>query len=301
MPYSNHELTLYLEAVETLRKEKKLSIEDLIENITSERSYRRYLNQDLPIPLDTLEKLIFKLGVDLPDILMYVLKIKQKPSGIIEFFTYTHYQELELAKPYYDALKNYDKDSKPLNTLVSLYVSYYEFQLNLMSIDQLKHIFETNKDVFDASIPTIESLSYFVLYAYLFDDISHHDVITSSLLEKNFYMSQILLFDIVIDQYLIVLSKQTNDQKDYIKLAAFFFQVAHMWHDAYFIYSSHIHMAYQKYLQADETYMNDLKNHLFYEHMLLSKPSSMYNHIITSMTNLLKDDIIKNDLLEALS
>ena len=94
MPYSNHELTLYLEAIETLRKEKKLSIEDLIENITSERSYRRYLNQDLPIPLDTLEKLIFKLGVDLPDILMYVLKIKQKPSGIIEFFTYTHYQEL---------------------------------------------------------------------------------------------------------------------------------------------------------------------------------------------------------------
>jgi hypothetical protein len=60
-------------------------------------------------------------------------------------------------------------------------------------------------------------------------------------------------------------------------------------------------MAYQKYLHADETYMNDLKNHLFYEHMLLSKPSSMYNHIITSMTNLLKDDIIKNDLLEALS
>ena len=60
-------------------------------------------------------------------------------------------------------------------------------------------------------------------------------------------------------------------------------------------------LTYQKFLNADETYLIDLKNHLFYEHMLLSKPSSMYNNIITSMTNLLKDDIIKNDLLEALS
>jgi hypothetical protein len=60
-------------------------------------------------------------------------------------------------------------------------------------------------------------------------------------------------------------------------------------------------LTYQIFLNADETYLIDLKNHLFYEHMLLSKPSSMYNNIITSMTNLLKDDIIKNDLLEALS
>lgn len=301
MEYSNKELTYYLEAVESLRKEKGLSIDNLIEDITSERSYRRYLNQDVPIPLDILEKLINKLDVDFPDILIYVLKIKQKPSGIIEFLTYSHYQELNLASPYYDSLKGYDKDSSTLNTLVSVYVAYYEYQMNLLSFDQLKSIFDTNKDIFDVSIPNIESLSYFVLYAYIFDDATYHDIITSSLLEKNFYMSQILLFDIIIDQYLIFLSKKSNYLEDYKKLATFFFQVAHMWHDAYFIYSSHIHQAYHKYLNGDDSYVNDLKNHIFYEHILLSKPSSLYNHIIASITNFSKDDMIKNDLLEALS
>lgn len=300
MDYSNRELTSYLEAIESLRKEKGLSIDDLIDDVTSERSYRRYLNQELPIPLNILQKLISKLDVDFPDVLIYVLKIKQKPSGIIEFFTYTHYQELELAKSYYDSLKAYDKDSQTLNTLVSLYVHYYEYQLNLLSIDQLKSIFDTNKDIFDASISTIESLSYFVLYAYLFEDFTYHDIITSSLLEKNFYMSQILLFDIIIDQYLIFLSKKSNCLEDYKKLATFFFQVAHMWHDAYFIYSAHIHRAYQKFLDSDETYFIDLKKHLFYEHMLLSKPSKIYDSILTSMKVQSKAAIIKDDLLEAI-
>lgn len=300
MKHFNQELTLYLEAVESLRKEKGISIDDFIDEITSERSYRRYLNQELSIPLDVLGKLIEKLDVAFPDILLYVLKIKQKPSGIIEFLTYTHYQELELAKSYYDSLKGYDKDSSSLNTLVSLYVAYYEYQMHLLSIDQLKSIFDKNNDVFDRSIPNIESLSYFVLYAYLFEDFTYHDIITSSLLEKNFYMSQILLFDIIIDQYLIVLSKKPEYHQDYFKLASFFYQVSHMWHDAYFIYSSHIHQAYQKFLNSDETYVIDLKRHLFYEHMLLSKPSQLYISIITSMNIQSNEAIIIDDLLASL-
>lgn len=300
MDYSNKELTYYLEAVESLRKEKGLSIDDLIEDVTSERSYRRYLNQELPIPLHTLEKLIFKLDVDFPDILIYVLKIKQKPSGIIEFLTYTHYQEYELAKPFYKNLKHYDKDSSNLNTLVFLYVSYYDYLRNHLSLDELRNLFDSSKHFFDDSISNIESLSYFVLYAYIFDNLTYHDIITSSLLEKNFYMSQILLFDIIIDQYLIFLSKKSSYQCDYMKLASFFYQVSHMWHDAYFIYSSHIHQAYQKFLNSDESYLIDLKKHLYYEHMLLSKPSKLYLSIISSMTSISKETIIKNDLLEAI-
>lgn len=300
MQYSNKELNYYLEAIESLRKEKGLSIDDLIEDVTSERSYRRYLNKDLPIPLDTLEKLIFKLDVDFPDILMYTLKIKQKPSGIIEFLTYTHYQEFETAKPYYEDLKHYDEDTSNLNTLVFLYVSYYDYLSNLISLDELRNLFDTNKHFFDDSISNIESLGYFVSYAYIFDDLTYHDVITSSLLEKNFYVSQILFFDIIIDQYLIFLSKKPNLKHDYIKLASFFYQVAHMWHDAYFIYSANVHQAYQKFLNSDETYLIDLKKHLYYEHILLSKPSTLYLSIISSMTTLSKEEIIKHDLLDAI-
>lgn len=295
------ETTLYLEAVESLRKEKGLSIEALIEDVTSERSYRRYIQQELPIPLHVLEKLILKLDVDLPDILIYVLKVKNKPSGIIEFFTYVHYQELELSKPFYLNLKNYDKDTPLLNTLVMLYMNYYDYQRSDLNLEQLHAIFDSHRVIFDITMPTIESLSYFILCAYLFDDLTYHDVIVSSLLEKNFYMSQILLFDIIIDQYLIVLSRLNQHLDDYLKLSALFFQLSHAWHDSYFIYSAHIHQAYLKYLTQDHTTILDIKKHLYYEYILLSKPSQLYTHILSTLTSKPRIDIIKQDLLEALS
>ena len=300
MMHNNQDLILYLEAIDTIRKEKGLSIEALIEDITSERSYRRYMNQELSIPLQTLEKMILRLGVSMSDILIYVLKVKQKPSGIIEFFTYLHYDEITLAKPYYKRLKDYQKDSLHLNILVSMYVSWYEYKSHLISLDAFKTILDTHKHIFNPAMDTIESLSFYILYAIIFEDFTLHETIMHSLLDNNFYMSQILLFDIITDQYLLFLSNDDIYYKDYARLSTLFYQVSHMWHDAYFIYSAYIHHAHIKYKNNDLTYQDDLKKHLYYEHLLLSKSSKKYEKIISVMTSSSKDLILKKDLEEAL-
>jgi transcriptional regulator with XRE-family HTH domain len=300
MMQNNQDLILYLEAIDTIRKEKGLSIEALIEDITSERSYRRYMNQELSIPLQTLEKMILRLGVSMSDILIYVLKVKQKPSGIIEFFTYLHYDEFILAKPFYERLKNYQKDSLQLNTLVSMYVSWYEYKSLLISSDTFKTTLESHKHIFNPAMNTIESLSFYILYAITFEDFTLHETIMRSLLENNFYLSQILLFDIITDQYLLLLSKDDIYEKDYERLSTLFYQVAHMWHDAYFIYSAYVHQAYLKFRNNDLTYKDDLKKHLYYEHLLLSKPSKKYENMISVMTSSSADLILKKDLEEAL-
>lgn len=299
--HPSQELSLYLEAVETIRKEKGLSIERLIEEITSERSYRRYLNAELPIPLDVLEKLISKLDVQIADILIYALKVKQKPSGIIEYFTYVHYQEHTLSKPYYETLKTYNKDTKILNTLVQMVITYDDYQREIISLEMLQSILEKNLPTFDPEMKTIESLCFYILYASIHHDFSHHETIMRSLLEKKFYMSQILLFDIFIDRYLIFLAHDDDHQDDYIKLSQLFFQVAHMWQDAYFIYSAYIHQAYQKFLTSDETYRIDLHRHLFYARMLSSKETTLYDFIIKKMVDIPIDIYLKNVLQEVLS
>ena len=80
MMHNNQDLILYLEAIDTIRKEKGLSIEALIEDNTSERSYRRYMNQELSIPLQTLEKAIKKYNIDqtLFDLLEIFVKVVNK-------------------------------------------------------------------------------------------------------------------------------------------------------------------------------------------------------------------------------
>lgn len=300
MMQNNQDLILYLEAIDTIRKEKGLSIVTLIEDITSERSYRRYMNQELSIPLQTLEKMILRLGVSMSDILIYVLKVKQKPSGIIEFFTYLYYDELMLAKPFYERLKNYQKDSLQLNTLVSMYVIWYEYKSQLISLDIFKNALDSKKHIFNPAMNTIESLSFYILYAIIFEDFTLHENIMLSLLEKNYYLSQILLFDIITDQYLLLLSKDETYEKDYERLSTLFYQVAHMWHDAYFIYSAYVHQAYVKFRNNDLTYKDDLNKHLYYEHLLLSKSSNKYEKMISLMTSLSTDLILKKDLEEAL-
>jgi hypothetical protein len=50
-----------LQEIDQIRKERRMSISDMIEGITSDRSYRRYLKMELPIPLVTLYQLIHRV------------------------------------------------------------------------------------------------------------------------------------------------------------------------------------------------------------------------------------------------
>ena len=57
---------------------------------------------------------------------------------------------------------------------------------------------------------------------------------------------------------------------------------------------------WDKYKNNDLTYLDDLKKHLYYEHLLHSKSSKKYEKIISVMTSSSKDLILKRDLEKAL-
>jgi transcriptional regulator with XRE-family HTH domain len=60
-----------MKTIEKVREDKKMSQEKLVENITSLRSYYRYLNQDIEIPYDTLLALVSKLHIELSDLILH--------------------------------------------------------------------------------------------------------------------------------------------------------------------------------------------------------------------------------------
>ena len=252
---SQKDAVLYIQMIDDIRKQKQIPLEAFIADITSERSYRRYLNKELHAPLETLEKLINRLGVDFTDILFYTLTIKRTPSGIIEFITYMHVDELELATPYYEKLLTYKNAHEQLLMLVHAYLKWYEYRMGTIGrasfIDYLSsqvsyyltHPYDTN-----------EALALIILYHKFVPDqtMFQHEAIQQLLLEKDLHLIQILLYDIMFDQYLHTLLRQPSvDTKQYIKLASHATHVTQLWLDAIYIYAGYFHKAMIFHYQQD--------------------------------------------------
>lgn len=60
-----------LREIDRIRKERKMSQAEMLHEITSERSYRRYKNNELTIPLGVLFQLMHRVQVTIPDLFLY--------------------------------------------------------------------------------------------------------------------------------------------------------------------------------------------------------------------------------------
>ena len=195
------ETQIYIEIIENIRKQRKISIDQLLHNITSERSYRRYLLKEKDIPLEVLTKLMKALDVSVIDMIIYTLQVVQKPSGVIELLQYTHYNNLDLASHYHPLLMNYQGDKASLTHLVKYFVALYTYKLdgNASEFNASCMYLETLTD-FD--LTQLEGFSVFVL-KHIHTNGSDHSLIHEIFLEKQLYFYNILLYDIILDMYLM--------------------------------------------------------------------------------------------------
>ena len=294
------DLLIYIQAVDELRRRKKISIDDFIDTITSERSYRRYLNGSLPIPLDVLEKLVTKLNVDITDILFYIFHVKQKPSGILESMKFIYLDDLEHAKTYVEPLRDYQKDSIQLNTLVSLFVNWYDVKKENKPFDTLIASIQHNRKHFDPMLSSIESLSY-AIFSYYHGVLEHVHIerIITQLLEANFHYTQILLYDLIMDMFLQTYQKDPSFHKEmYYSLAKHFHEVSHMWLDHMFITLAFYHIGYASYLMEKPDYVKYLDRYLTGHYLFHDNPHFKNNlNTIESIFNKPIDTYLKEKLL----
>jgi DNA-binding Xre family transcriptional regulator len=283
------ETQIYIQMIEVIRKQRKISIDTLLEGITSERSYRRYLHKDADIPLDILTKLMKALDVSVIDMIIYTLQVIQKPSGVIELLQFTHYQNFDLAKPYHEMLKHYEGDKVSLTYLVKYFILLYEYH-QTQDLETFHHgiQFLSTFDMTD-----IAQLENFSLYVLTHIHISKKDIhlIHDMFLNKNLYYYNILLYTLILDMYLTHYIKEPNfDRETYQKLSIHLYETSHKWLDSYPIYASQLHYAYQFFLHGDieschKQLFNFINQHILTQSQPLTKEKStlLYKMIDTDV------------------
>lgn len=244
------ETQIYIHMIELIRKERKMPLLTLIEGITSERSYRRYVTEGKDIPLNVLEKLMNVLNVSVMDMIIFTLQVESKPSGVIELIQYTYHQAFDLAKPFKESLTNYSNDKKDLNVLVSYFVNLY-ILYTTQDTNTFENYLNTLKEIQVDHKTQLEGFSLYVVKHIHFQN-QIDPFIHETFLKGDLHLYQIILFSQIFDMYLLHYI-QTNyfDIETYKNLANHMYRVSNMWLDSYNIYSSHLHMAYQYYLSGD--------------------------------------------------
>lgn len=287
--YLIEETQIYIDIIERLRKEKKIPLLDFIEGITSERSYRRYLTHTLDIPIEILEKLMKVLDLTANDLIIYTLQVERKPSGIIELITFTYFDALEHATPYYSQLSNYQGDTPYLKALVDYFKALYVYK-NTLDLKTFHASLSYLKDMDLTQCNDLESFSVYLLYHIHFNthfDLSIHNVF----LTKQFFLYQINLYNIMLDMYLEhYLTSDYFSITEYEKLVLHFYETAHKWTDAYNLYKANFHYAYLAYLKKDKAMMYKYL-FIYLQHHILVSNQPLNTITKTRIENMLEIDI----------
>jgi hypothetical protein len=137
----HHQLT---EIIEHLRIQKKLTYASFLEDIVSERSYRRYVNEGKPFNFEVLIQLVDKLQMKMRDFIMYALNTVSVKHQ--EEIYLTHYLNLEM---YEEAMPYLGKVSPPFYThvgsiILPSLIKRYEWKHHKIDIHTYLHFLRSH-------------------------------------------------------------------------------------------------------------------------------------------------------------
>lgn len=219
------QLNIYLRVLEEIRIQNKVSLNRFIDNIVSERSYRRYLSNEETIPIDILDKLMRKEHITFIDIVIYVFTNKMIPSGIVEFMNHLYKHEFQQMEKYYTRLKTYDRDTIELNTYVSLLVKKYEFNIDASKKTIYEQALLDQKAFFlSKGLDHNTTMAFLALYLEQFGEIESElkPKFLARFLDPEFYYQDLYFYyyslSITLESYI----KTNNlDDEDFLKLCEF--------------------------------------------------------------------------------
>jgi hypothetical protein len=124
---TNHQTLL--DSLESIRKQRNLSIHDLIDGITSERSYRRYRNQQLAMPVSTMLQLLDRLNVTLQDLIVHHQLDNKDVKRVLRFTRYLNRHRYRQADTLVDHIRHTAFDDPFVQRYATLQVHRYDRHL----------------------------------------------------------------------------------------------------------------------------------------------------------------------------
>lgn len=176
-----------LHEIEVLREQKHMSVRDLINGITSERSYRRYVSGGLDAPVDVVFSLTERVNLDFIELLGLVDQHKIIVEALDQLVKFLRYHDIEKAKPFYERLKHEDISRVERKRIVTLFMMRFEMDAQMISSKEY-HIYLQESYDFISSKPIncIGSLYIMVLYYESFKDERINEAIMNYIFSEDF-------------------------------------------------------------------------------------------------------------------
>ncbi len=135
--------------IEQLRHQKHITLEVFTKDIISERTYRRYLNENQAFTFDVLVKLVHRLDMRMRDVLIYAFNQNSiKHQEEIYFAHYMTLRQIDLAKPYFEKIQHKTLETHLGSIYIPVLMTYYQYPKDYIKFAKEKidfdHIFESS-------------------------------------------------------------------------------------------------------------------------------------------------------------
>lgn len=260
----------YLQIVEEIRKDSRISVSELCNGIISERTYYRYLQSHNDIPYHTFIRLIDRLNIEICQLMDYFMYFQKSDSSIARFPYRVHTLNFDDIDIHYNRIKEEVIELLPMRLLVTAYIRKYEYLIETLSkedyIDSLEHILDDFKDQKE---PGIFLCSVQILYLEVNPEQRRFDIyqVAKKMLEFDYHFA-IMFYTFSLDTLLQVLMGYPN-----INIDVFDQLLDRLNFLSTQIPMTFIDMKQQVYLAFQSKRRNDLdsmRNHLFVASSILT-------------------------------
>ncbi len=126
----------YFSILEEIRVERKVSVEDLCENIISVRTYYRYLKDMSPINITVFTKLLDRLNLELTALTIYGIHFRAENNGTAAFIFRVHFHSHHDIIPIYQRVLNLNpKEDIDFYSLKS-FILKYEYDVGIINNEE---------------------------------------------------------------------------------------------------------------------------------------------------------------------
>lgn len=153
--------------IDDLRQKKGFTIHAFTEGIISERTYRRYVNDNKAFTFEVLIKLVHKLNMRMRDVLMYAFN--QISSAHYQEIYFAHYMTLRehtMAAPYYDVIKDKELQTHLGTIYIPVLLHYYQYPKDYLKFAKARIGFDT---LFNQTILNRQTLDVLI---FILDDVT---------------------------------------------------------------------------------------------------------------------------------
>jgi transcriptional regulator with XRE-family HTH domain len=244
---------VYGKILDEVRQSKNMTVTELCENIISERTYYRYMKQDMEMKFDLFAKLAHRLGLEPYEVIHFSVFIRKGDPGVTRFIYRVHTRLFSDIDEIYIKLQTHHEELAVLDKLLVAYKQKYWYLINKITLDEYRTTLQQLMMFYrDQSLANVYVMSFFVLY---FEQFTTNDIMDVAELAEHLlkfdYRLGVLPYAIHLDLFVeIVFGTNWISIDQHRRLADKYGLLLQHFQHKYFVTSYWLYYVYASYLDG---------------------------------------------------